>query len=401
MTVDVGIVGLGGFGKTVLESVQRLEEQSLVRLRAVCEPDRAQHAELIARLNARGVVAVPSLPELLQQPVKLLWMPVPVPLHRPFVEQALAADKWVLCEKPAAGSIQDVDAMIAARDRAHSQAAIAFQDISEPLTPLLKQRLMDGELGQIQAATVVCCWPRNSAYFARNNWAGKVRVGESWVLDSPCMNAMAHFINLPLFLLGEQMESVAGITAVEAELYRARAIESADTCCIRMHLQRGMALTVYMTHSCQDSFGPRTLIRGEKGELEITFNDATWRLADGTRQILTRQIDHAHPLRAVVGRWTGTDPKALYCSLESARAQVLAVNAAFDAIRIHSVPEQFVTTRAEDNATLPCIDGVIPLMKQCADKGRLLHEGGAGWTAPAGQIELCDYRRFTGRLLKH
>ena len=54
-----------------------------------------------------------------------------------------------------------------------------------------------------------------------------------WVMDSPAANALSHFLQLPLYLLGPSMNQAATPVKVEAELYRANSIENYDTCSIR------------------------------------------------------------------------------------------------------------------------------------------------------------------------
>lgn len=394
--IDVGVVGVGGFGKSVVRQVRLLEEQGVVRLRAVCEPNTQPNAETLAELRAAGVRTVRQLPEILNLPVQLLWMPVPIPLHRPFVEQALAAGKWVLCEKPAAGCIQHVDAMIAARDRHRGNVAIAYQDIHDLGVPALKRRLLDGAIGHIQDITTICCLPRDSLYYSRNNWAGKLKSGDTWVLDSPCMNAMAHFINLPLFLLGDELHVSARPLAVEAELYRARSIESADTCCLRAHLPGGTRFTAYLTHACPRRVGPRMVIHGTAGRLDLTSAQAAFHMPDGTCQVIERRRKASHSMSAVIERWTGQSADRLVCSLEIARMQVLMVNAAFDATPIHDIDSRHVRIYRDGLAIQPCIDGIEALLQRCAEDRIMLHQAGAEWTQPAGRIDLDGYTAFRG-----
>src|SRR5665213_934650 len=167
-------------------------------------------------------------------PIKLVavWLPLPIDLHRTFTEKCLMAGKAVLVEKPAAGSIDDVDAMIAARDRTGLLTAVGFQNLFDPAVWAVKKRLLDGAIGQVRSASVLACWPRSQAYFNRAPWAGKLQHNGVWVLDSPANNAMAHFLNLALFLLGSTQVDSANPITVEAELYRANSIENYDTCSV-------------------------------------------------------------------------------------------------------------------------------------------------------------------------
>src|SRR5438045_6504339 len=122
-----GLVGMGGYaGQACLSILKRTGPQK-VRLTAVHDPAAENFPELLGILKERGITVYKTYEELLASPIKALWLPVPIDLHRPFTEQALQAGKAVLCEKPAAGCIQDVEAMIRARDAAKKPVAIGYQ----------------------------------------------------------------------------------------------------------------------------------------------------------------------------------------------------------------------------------------------------------------------------------
>ena len=115
-------------------------------------------------------------------------------------EQALAAGKFVLCEKPVAGAIDDLLAMQAAEKRAgRPSVLIGYQDMYDPAAWQAKKLLLDGLIGKLHRASLVGCWPRSDKYFNRSAWPGKIRIGNTWVLDSPANNALAHYVNLSLF----------------------------------------------------------------------------------------------------------------------------------------------------------------------------------------------------------
>src|SRR5690242_5390915 len=109
--VAFGVAGLGGFGASVRGALQQLQAKPspLVKLVAACEPAQDIHAATITKLKSEGVVVVDDLEKMLALPIQAVWLPVPIHLHRPFTEKALAAGKWVISEKPASGTIQDID----------------------------------------------------------------------------------------------------------------------------------------------------------------------------------------------------------------------------------------------------------------------------------------------------
>src|SRR5207248_1885474 len=157
----------------------------------------------------------------------------------------------------------DLDSMRAAAEMAGLTLAFGYQDIYLPITMQLKRAILDGRLGKVQSGAVHMGWPRGKRYYDRATWAGKFKRGDVWVMDSPANNAMAHYINLPLFLMGPSPLESAQPVAVEAELYRANpTIENFDTISMRVHLEGGATLLVNQTHACIGGSGPIT-IRGE------------------------------------------------------------------------------------------------------------------------------------------
>src|SRR5690242_2847695 len=128
--IRFGLAGLGGYAAFVCD---RLLDESrnatpAAQLLAVFDPHLSQFRNRVGSLKSHGVHALESLDALLSADIDALWLPIPIDLHRPYTEAALAAGKAVLCEKPAAGCVDDVDAMIAARDRARLPVAVGFQD---------------------------------------------------------------------------------------------------------------------------------------------------------------------------------------------------------------------------------------------------------------------------------
>lgn len=399
--VRLGIAGVGGFARCIADLVQREGGNCRpgVQLVAVAEPDTATHATRLAELRQAGIATFATVDELFARPaIEAIWLPVPIPLHRPFAERALAAGKAVMVEKPAAGTVQDVDAMIAARDRAGWPVAVGFQHMYDPLTLTLKRRLLDGGIGAIQHAVLRACWPRSEQYFRRNNWAGRFKQGDTWVMDSLASNALAHYINLALFLLGRSRETSARPESVEAELYRAHAIENYDTVSLRAQLPGSATLLALMTHACRDSFGPILELAGDKGR--VTWTAAGARIetggaveqrpacADTGREMLER---FARLVRGV------PDQARLGSVLETARAQVLLVNAASEAAVIAPVPRDQIA-RFEQNAEHGvAITGIESAIEQCAARRQMLHESGLlSFTRPAGRLDTRTYRRFAG-----
>jgi predicted dehydrogenase len=395
-------VGLGGYAGQAVNSLLKYStcSESIVQLASVFEPDQATHAAQIDELRMRGVSVVDSYDALLRSDAEAVWLPLPIHLHRQFTEQALAAAKAVLVEKPAAGSIQDVDSMITARDRSRLPVAVGFQDIYCDSTAYLKRMILAGEIGSVKSITVTGCWPRSSAYYGRNQWAGRQRFAGSWVLDSPANNALAHFVNLAIFLAGDRLNLSGVPESIEAELYRVNSIENYDTCAFRLRLASGANILIYLTHASMRTVHPTIRIRGTEGHAEWrAFSQINIQTTERSTTLPIRDVATAPMISRFAAIVRGDiDSDEPFATLEQARAHTITVNGASEARAITSVGGAHVHTRSESGQAIHrYLPEIESLFDACSRQEELPHESGlAAWSQPAGQLSLRHYRHFPG-----
>lgn len=400
----MAVAGIGGYAAVIADLIlaDRPGAAAPAKLTAVCDPDAGLHPARVDLLRGRGVEVFPSYEAMLADPaVRAVWLPLPIPLHRRFTEQALGAGKAVMVEKPAAATVGEVDAMIAARDRAGLPVLVGFQDVYDATTLPLKRRIMGGEFGRITHATLHACWPRTDGYFGRSDWAGRVRMGGDWVLDSPPNNALAHFVNIVLFLLGPTPESSATPLAVEAELYRAAPIENYDTVSARATLEGGTSFLVLLTHAAATTHHPRIVLHGERGRIVRELDRITIETPDGTRVIARDRSMHAHMLDRfaglVRGEPDGADHRIAAATLEVARRHTVLVNGVSQAASIVTVPPDAVRGVDQGEGVIQTIPGIEAAFERCAADHRMLHESGFfPFTQPPGGCDLRGYRHFSG-----
>lgn len=401
--VTLGVTGLGGWAGAVGQflEAQAAKPDAPFRLTAVCEPDQKTHSARIAELRGKGITVVPDIDALLAiREIEAVWLPLPIDLHRSFTEKALAAGKAVICEKPAAGCVDDVDAMIAARDKANRPAIIAYQDVYDPTTLPVKRALLEGRIGKVTHATVIACWPRTDQYFARANWAGKLQRNGTWVLDSPINNACAHYLNIPLFLLGQTLESSAIPVTVEAELYRANPIENFDTASLRVTLDGEATLLVGMTHACESLVQQCVVIHGTKGKIARTNENVVIESSDGSETLDRSQ--HGDARQYLVQRFCDDlrarpNHTTLLSTLESARCQTVVVNAASEASPVLDVPKDHIRLIPTAHGTQTAITGIEAALHECVRTNRMLHELGLlPWTQMGGTKDARGYHHFPG-----
>ena len=68
-----------------------------------------------------------------------------------------------------------------------------------------KRHILEGTIGTLESVKCMVMWPRDHAYYKRNNWAGRLMVGDTQVNDSPYNNAVAHDLMMMLFQAGDRV----------------------------------------------------------------------------------------------------------------------------------------------------------------------------------------------------
>ena len=407
--IAYGIVGIGGFAATWVRCLASLERQGVARLAAAVVRNRPKYAAEVARLEERGCKLYSSLEELLERgrgAIDIIGVPTGIPYHAPMTIQALRAGYPVLVEKPVAATIQEVRAMEEAERASGQWCAVGYQWIYSPTMRWLCERLAEGRLGAMREARAAIAWPRAAGYYARNPWAGQLRVEDHWVLDGPATNATAHYLTNLIYLAGVPSWEAARVTAVRAELYRSKPITSYDTSCIELHLAGGARLLHLVSHALAESSDPLTEIFCEKGRIrwEHTHDSAEIHYADGS---VARYANpdpstlHELPFAQVARVAAGLEPKPL-CGLAEGGPHVLAINLAFESNKgVTVVPEQYCRTQlASDGTPLVRIRDMEEVLRRAFAEGRLFSEVGAPWARASSLVEAAGYERFPSAALE-
>ena len=395
----VAIVGMGGYAGFHRNALKRAVAGGRAEHAAQVAPpsDHAPFAEEIAALRAAGVRFYDSLRELLaaeRSRLDLVCVPTGIPLHRTMTVAVLEAGCNVLVEKPAAGSIQDVDAMIRARDAAGTLAAVGYQHLFRPATHELKRLLLSGRFGRVRRVRGFGCLPRPADYYARNGWAGELAAGDTWVLDGPHNNALAHSVNVLCFLAGATPEASARPSGIRAELYRAKPITTADTVALRAATEEGVDVFFAVSHSTEENLVPGFAVDTDDAVLDVGFdNGVTVRWKDGRPDeslIEASSLEEAWSVEGTIAR-IGGDAEAPVCTLEIARAQTLCACGSFESSPIRQIPGA-LHTDGPDGAL--AVQGMTQAVQDAFAEGKLFSELGLDWAAPGDEIDLTGYRYF-------
>ena len=141
--------GILGPGRIAPRIVRAIAGNSRGELRAVAGRDEGRARAFAAKYGVP--VTHPSFDALLDDPlVDAVYIALPNGLHAEWTIRALDAGKHVLCEKPLALSVADVDEIIAAATRSDRIAAEAFMYLHHPQTLRALELIRSGALGTVQ-----------------------------------------------------------------------------------------------------------------------------------------------------------------------------------------------------------------------------------------------------------
>ncbi len=402
MTEPLSIVlaGINGYGSVYLSALLDETLPVPVRIAALVDPAPARCARL-DELKARGAHCFGSLDACYNalgragETADLVIVSSPIQWHAPQTCLALSRGSHVLCEKPAAATIDDVDRMRRAQTEADRFVAVGFQWSFYPSVQQLKADIMAGLFGAPRRFKSLCLWPRDASYYGRNSWAGRLRTRDgAMVLDSPVNNAMAHFLHHMLYLLGDRTEQSARPASLTAELYRANEIETFDTAALRALTDDGMEILFYCSHAVPADRGPM---------FELEFEHATVTYEGGDAPVIARFVDgrtkkYASPESEpqFTKLWTCLDAiarkkgqEAIPCGLDAARVHTLCVHAVHESMPAAvDFPEELVRETGEGGQRLKWIDRLSSVIEESYRKNQLPTELGAHWARPGKVIEL-------------
>ncbi|TVR40365.1 MAG: gfo/Idh/MocA family oxidoreductase [Planctomycetota bacterium] len=220
-------VGCGGYGAFILRGLLDLQAEGLVQVVAGVDPaPRGAGAEVLAEA---GLKAEADLDQALaRHRPELVVIASPIHLHATHAISAMAQGAHVLCEKPAAGNLEDAQAMAAAARQYDRWCAIGFQWSYSPAVLQLKADIAAGRLGRPEELASCVLWARAHSYYQRNQWAGRAWLDGRWLGDSILSNATAHHLHHHLFLLGAD-GAAAAPDRMQAALGRVNAIDTCDS----------------------------------------------------------------------------------------------------------------------------------------------------------------------------
>jgi predicted dehydrogenase len=233
----IAVVG-GGIGTQHIDALLRLPEQ--FELVAFCDIDPAK-AEAVADRYGLGA-ALTSYDALLDRDdIDIVDLCTPAGLHVAQTEAALDAGKHVICEKPLAGSLAEVDRLAALTETTGKHVSPIFQyRFGNGFRRLLHLR-DKGLLGRAYLATVETHWRRGAAYYAVP-WRGRFATELGGSLTSHAIHAHDMLIHALGPVRSVHARTATRVNAIETEDCAVVSLELADGALAALSVTMGAAV---------------------------------------------------------------------------------------------------------------------------------------------------------------
>ena len=191
----------------------------------------------------------------------------------------------VIIEKPMAMSLGQADQIIRMSEKYHVKVAACHQNRFNLAVQEMRMALEAGRFGKLSHGSVHVRWNRNKEYYSQALWRG------TWEQDGGAlMNQCIHGIDLLRWMMGDEVESVYGVTRQQFHNY----LEAEDVGLCVVTFKNGAVATIEGTTNVYPKNLEETLyLFGEKGTVKLggksTNNIEVWNFADETESDCKRK----------------------------------------------------------------------------------------------------------------
>lgn len=186
----------------------------------------------------------------------------------------------VIIEKPMAMSLTEADKIIELAEKNHVKVSACHQNRFNIAVQKMRKALEAGRFGKISHGSIHIRWNRNEGYYTQAPWRG------TWAQDGGVlMNQCIHGIDLLCWMLGNEVESIYGVTKQQFHHY----LEAEDVGMAVVKFKNGTVATIEGTTNVYPQNLEETLyLFGETGTVKLggksTTNIDVWDFADETEE---------------------------------------------------------------------------------------------------------------------
>jgi len=258
--------GLVGCGDVAARYAAAMTGIGRCGIRLSCVTD-ASDSQGRAFAERQDLTFVPTMSDLLAQPVELICICTPNATHFPLAERCLQAGRHVLVEHPLATRLDDAERLHNVALACGRSVFVVRQRRYHSTIQMVRRALAERLLGEVVAVDAVMCWNRRTTYFTEKPWRSEPGSG------GVVLNQASHFLDILLHLFGEYL-------AVESCLGNLRhAISCEDSACGVIHfpgIRARFRFTVAAPEGCNRT---RLFIKGTKNS--VLLSGVGWEMFEG------------------------------------------------------------------------------------------------------------------------
>jgi UDP-N-acetyl-2-amino-2-deoxyglucuronate dehydrogenase len=266
-TWNFGIIGSGMIADFHAKAIQSLPNARLI---GICGLNPEKTLALADRYSCRPFLGTDDM--LKNADIDIVTIATPSGAHLEPAVEAAKHGKHVICEKPMEISLDRIDKMIEAHEKAGTCLGGIFNYRYNDAVKVLKDTVDSGRFGTISFAAVHVPWWRTDEYY-KSSWRG------TWKLDGggALMNQSIHMIDMLQYIMGP----VRSLQACIATL--AHTIEVEDTAATVLQFENDALGVIYGTTASYPGQYRRIEITGSKGTAVLVENSfKVWQFADET-----------------------------------------------------------------------------------------------------------------------
>lgn len=251
----IAIIGAGVIGRQHGKVCSELDRLELVAV-ADRDPDKAR-----ALTDLRGGAPYATLAEVLAATdVDIVAVCTPTGAHGEVAIAALDAGKHVVIEKPAEITLERIDEIIAAQERAGTLVTVISQHRFDRSTEIVCDAIAGGRLGRLTSGIASIDWWRGQSYYDSGDWRG------TWELDGggALMNQGVHTVDLLVAALGEPVEVFA-----YTDLLAHQGIEVEDVAVGVVRFASGALGVLHGSTATYPGMSARLQVHGDRGSAVI------------------------------------------------------------------------------------------------------------------------------------
>ena len=189
VTVRAAIIGLGRWGRSLVTAVQG--KSSDIQFVAAHTRTRASAEEFCREKN---IALVNSYAEILANPnIDAVVLATPHSQHAEQVMQAAAAHKHIHVQKPLTLNLPSARAIVDAAKKAGIMLAVGFNRRFHPSIVEMRNRLADGQLGQVMSM-VAQHTTSTGQFIAAGNWRAQPDEAPGGALTAVGVHSIDHMI---------------------------------------------------------------------------------------------------------------------------------------------------------------------------------------------------------------